>query len=100
MICASISPIVRFRQSRIPSHNRRFILPAVTSVHWHRHHRYYESVRLLASHHSGFPIQVIPSLPQLRTIRDLPRSPNQPFVFIPTLIRHANPLWFSRFHPP
>nr|AAU83468.1 hypothetical protein GZ28G7_31 [uncultured archaeon GZfos28G7] len=37
------------------------LLPA---AHWHRHHRYYESLRLLASHHSGFPIQVIPSLPQ------------------------------------
>ena len=39
--------------------------------------------------------QVIPSLPLSRTIRDLPRSPNQPFVFIPTLSRHANPLWES-----
>ncbi len=91
---ATTSPVDRFRQSRTPSHNRCFILPTVTSVHWHRHHRYYESIRLLASHHSGFPIRVvIPSLPQLRTIRDLPRSPNHPFVFIPTLTRHANPLW-------
>jgi len=32
LICASISPIGRFRQSRIPSHSRRFILPAVTSL--------------------------------------------------------------------
>ena len=96
MICASISPIVRFRQSRTPSHNRRFILPTVTSVHRHRHHRYYESIRLLVSHHSGFPVRVvIPSLPLSRTIRDLPRSPNQPFVFIPTLSRHASPLWES-----
>jgi hypothetical protein len=54
-----------------------------------------QSVRLLAPHHSGFPIQVIPSLPPSRTIRDLPRSPNQPFVFIPTLSRHASPLWES-----
>jgi hypothetical protein len=52
-----------------------------------------QSVRLLASHHSGFPIQVIPSLPLSRTIRDLPRSHNHPFVFIPTLSRHASPLW-------
>jgi len=39
--------------------------------------------------------QVIPSLPLSRTIRDLPRSPNQPFVFIPTVNRHASPLWES-----
>ena len=43
--------------------------------------------------------QVIPSLPLSRTIRDLPRSPNHPFVFIPTLIRHADPLWQTRFGP-
>ena len=30
---------------------------------------------------------------RLRTIRDLPRSHNHPFVFIPTLNRHASPLW-------
>jgi hypothetical protein len=31
------------------------LLPA---IHWHWHHRYYESVRLLAPHHSGFPIRL------------------------------------------
>ena len=31
LICASVSPIGRCRQSRIPSHSRRFILQAVTS---------------------------------------------------------------------
>ena len=39
--------------------------------------------------------QVIPSLPLSRTIRDIPRSPNHPFDFIPTLNRHASPLWES-----
>ena len=96
---ATISPIGLFRQSRIPSHNRCFILPAVTSHSLHRRHRCYGSIRLLVPHHSGFPIQVIPSLPQSRTIRDLPRSPNPPFVFIPTLTRHANPLWGFPFSP-
>nr|CBH36726.1 hypothetical protein BSM_02030 [uncultured archaeon] len=97
MICASISPVLQFRQSRTPSHQpfRKSLTKNAS-----------QSVRLLASHHSGFPIQVIPSLPLSRAIRDLPRSPNHPFVQtlekfdqnasqIPTLSRHASPLWVS-----
>ena len=46
LICASISPIGRFRQSRTPSHQpfRRSLTKNAS-----------QSVRLLASHHSGFP---------------------------------------------
>ena len=84
-------------------------------IHWHRHHCYYAnflkkfnqkrfavhptsriaSFRL--SRPGGYTFLTSEPLPysrtRLRTIRDLPRSPNQPFVFIPTLSRHANPLW-------
>nr|AAU84290.1 hypothetical protein GZ9D1_3 [uncultured archaeon GZfos9D1] len=31
LICASITPVLQFCQSMIPSHSWRFILPAVTS---------------------------------------------------------------------
>ncbi len=105
LICASISHVLQFRQSRIPSHSQRFILLAVT-----RHSQAPTSSLLLnflkkfnqkrfavrpTSRTASFrlPYHVIPSLPLLRTIRDRPRSPSHPFAFITTLNRHASPLW-------
>ena len=99
---ATISPIDRFHQSRIPSHNRCFILPVVTSrslapmssLLWIHPTSRIASFRL---YHPGYTFLTPEPLPysrtRLRTIRDLPRSPNHPFVFIPTLTRHANSLW-------
>jgi hypothetical protein len=90
LICTSISPVLQFRQSRIPSHSPLFILPAVTS-----HSQAPTSSLLLnflkkfnqkrfavrpTSRTASFRLshQVIPSLPLSRTMRDL--YGNSPFI--------------------
>ena len=49
LVCASISPVLPFRQSRTPSHQpfRKSLTKNAS-----------QSVRLLVPHHSGFPIRL------------------------------------------